>query len=106
MQGNLKLILINNIMKEKTYHYFKPKTDFEKLLFANSYIKLLKKEVSTLRYRIGVMSSNHDELIDSNKEMRVREAQKRQICGLEAKNKTLKFEKQLLIIELIDLRNK
>jgi uncharacterized coiled-coil DUF342 family protein len=49
-------------MKNEPLINLHPKTDFEKLLFANSYIKELKKENSDLKFEIGVLNSELDEL--------------------------------------------
>jgi hypothetical protein len=47
-----------------------PRTDFEKLLFAHNYIKILKKQVKDLEYKVYCLSylENEKEVnIESNK---------------------------------------
>jgi chromosome segregation ATPase len=39
-------------------------TDFEKLLFAESHIKELKKEIAVINIKNGILQSDIDELID------------------------------------------
>ena len=84
-------------------------SDFKKngkLLFANDYIKLLKSEIKELEFKIGIMISDKNELIDTSKMHRVHESMKFQIKSLEAKNKKLKTINDNLLKELVEVRKK
>jgi len=91
-------------MRNDTPPGFKPKTDFEKFLFANDYIKVLKNEIKALNFNVGILNSDYTELIDTSRGARVRDAQQIQISALEAKNKKLKLKNDELMKELIKLR--
>jgi hypothetical protein len=82
-----------------------PQTDFEKLLFANDYIKFLKKEIKELEFKIGVLCSEKDELIDTSKIRKAHEAQKIQITNLVLKNKNQKAKINELQQHIIKLKN-
>ena len=74
-----------------------PKTDFEKLLFAQHEIKELIKINKSLYYEIGVLKSEMQELVDSNKVNKAYTAHKIKIRDLELKNKKLKKDLSELI---------
>lgn len=101
-------------------------TTIEKLLFANRYVDDLKKEVSDLNVKIGVLQSDNSELIDENNALRNQSEDIKKINSKvkaelkkdkdiqdmiaqhrHAKNKIKEFQvsNSKLICELVSLRN-
>lgn len=71
---------------------FRPESDFHKLLFAQVHIKQQTKLISELRIEIGMLNSELDEITDTQNLAKRNKQLKRNIRGLDKKNRILQSE--------------
>lgn len=81
-----------------------PKTDFQKLLFAEKYIDLLKNQVKNLKKENGKLKSEIDYYENINKKAKKVKEQRDQIKGLIGRNKKLKRDNRELVEKIIKLK--